>query len=82
MYKLMSDFICDDDGEVLVDFVGRFENLESDFNRISDQIGISNQLPHINKTTHTKYRDYYNDETKDLVRSIALRDIEMFDYKF
>lgn len=82
MYKLVSDFIRDDDGEVIVDIVGRFESLEADFNRISDQIGISKKLPHINKTAHTKYRDYYNDETKALVRSIAQADIEMFDYEF
>ena len=82
MHKLVSDFICDDDGKVIVDIVGRFENLVTDFNRISDQIGISKKLPHINKTKHAKYRDYYNDETRALVRSIALRDIEMFDYEF
>ena len=82
MYKLVSEFICDDDGEVIVDIVGRFESLEADSNRISEQIGISKQLPHINKTAHTKYRDYYNDDTRDLVRAIALRDIEMFDYEF
>ena len=82
MHKLVSEFICDENGEVMVDFIGRFENLETDFNRISDQIGISNQLPHVNRTKHTKYRDYYNAESKKLVHAIALRDIEMFDYEF
>ena len=33
-----SEFICNKNGEILVDFVGRFENLNDDLNSISRRI--------------------------------------------
>jgi hypothetical protein len=80
--RLMSDFICDDDGNVIVDFVGRFENLERDFQTICSSIGIDPELPHLNRTSHRNYRCYYTDETKEIVRGWARKDIEMFGYEF
>ncbi len=43
------DFLHDETGKLLVDFVGRFERLQEDFDLISSQLGIiHSQLPHIN----------------------------------
>lgn len=45
------DFLYDETGELLVDFVGRFENLQGDFNRVCERIGLPHtQLAHINKS--------------------------------
>lgn len=39
------------DGRLLVDFVGRFENLQADFDRVCGQLGIEDsRLPHRNKS--------------------------------
>lgn len=39
------------DGNLLVDFVGRFENLQGDFDEVCRQLGIENsELPHRNKS--------------------------------
>ncbi|MCI5077442.1 sulfotransferase family protein [Oricola sp.] len=44
-----SDFICDPGGRPMVDFVGRFENLEADFNSVCQRLGMPlNELPHVN----------------------------------
>ena len=80
--KLMSDFACDENGNVIVDFIGRFENLERDFRTICCRIGIDCELPHLNKTNHQDYRCYYTEETKEMVRDWARKDIEMFGYEF
>lgn len=45
------NYIYDKNGSILVDYVGRFENLQNDFNHVCGCIGMPNTiLPHANKT--------------------------------
>ena len=74
--------LVDESGNLLVDFVGRFEKLEEDFQAVCHRIGISVGLPHINKMDRTDYRDYYDEETRELTARLYAEDIERFGYSF
>ena len=43
-FRPQADFLCDDDGTVMVDFVGRFERLARDFAAVADRIGVQRSL--------------------------------------
>jgi len=76
-------FLRDEDGESMVDFVGRFENLEADARHIFGRIGLScDKIPHTNASSRGVYRNYYNEHSKRLVSSLYREDIDAFGYEF
>ncbi len=71
-------------GEVLVDFIGKFENLEEDFYWVCGKIGCRQpNLPHRNKSSRqTSYREYYTPELVDVVARRYQADLELLKYDF
>ena len=66
-----------------IDFVGRFENLSPDLRIICNKLNIAyKELPHLNKTQHKHYSDYYDEESSRIVAEKYAKDIEYFGYKF
>jgi hypothetical protein len=79
---LQKDFIYSDDDELLVDFVGKFETLDADFETICSRIGISTSLPKLNSSSTEPYQQFYTDETKELVKRTFNADVTLFKYDF
>lgn len=77
------DFLCDKNGNLQTDFIGRVENLQKDFNKALKIIGSRPiTLAKLNVTKHKYYKDYYTKDTIELVRKKFKKDIEYFDYEF
>ncbi len=72
-----------EEGKQIVDYVGRFETLQQDFDEICRRIGIPQQpVPHENKSSHVDYRKLYTPQTIDWVRDRYREDIGLFGYDF
>lgn len=71
-------------GRLAVDFVGRYENLQADFDTICDRGGLPRQtLPHKRKAeSRERYRRYYSEEDAALVAEVFAEDIAEFGYEF
>jgi hypothetical protein len=84
MFKKFSykNMLFDVNGKCLVDFIGSFENIDSDFESIKNKLGISGNLPMLNKTHHDPYWMYYNEATIDLVSKLYRDDIKQFGFEF
>jgi hypothetical protein len=76
------DYVCDADGGLLIDKIGRFENLAADAAEVFARIGVDDQLPKRNLSTHGHYSDWYTDRTRDIVGDRFRRDIDYFGYRF
>jgi hypothetical protein len=80
--KLQKDFITSANGDVIVDFVGRYERLTEDFHHVCKVLGLDASLPHLNKSSHREYKSYYNAETRRIVEEHFREDTELFGYTF
>ena len=66
-----------------LDFIGKFENLQGDFDVVCEKIGIpQKRLPHMNKSKHRRYTEYYSPETIEIVGRKFGEDIRRLGYKF
>lgn len=84
-FRSQFTFITDKNKNLLVDFMGRFENIDKDFKIISDRIGLGEMnLVHKNPGPGKKkhYQKYYNERTKKIFRQRYKEDIELLNYKF
>ena len=77
-----SDFICRHSGEMLVDYVGRYETLQADFDHVCVQLGIaSQQLPRVNVSKPTvDTGELLEASSIKIINDYFSQDFEMFGY--
>jgi hypothetical protein len=82
-FRNQVDYITDDQGDRIVDFVGRYEDLSRDADQLFGRLKLTGaRLPHVNASSHKHYSSYYTEETAEIVRTRYARDIETFGYEF
>ena len=69
-------------GDVSLDFIGKFENLEEDYRFVASKLGCDKQLANLNKVSRKNYKQYYTGHSRKIVASIYSRDCELFEYTF
>ncbi len=90
-----SDFIYSNNDELMVDFVGKFENYQHDFDLVTSKLQTTQiSLPIINSSSPTRcalssahqpkppYQSYYTKECRDKVARLYKRDVEILGYSF
>jgi len=76
-----SEFLCDDEGNTLVDFIGKYESVDEDFATVCRCVGLAPiQLPKLNQTRHRPFRDYYDEDLRTLVYEGMIEDFRCFGY--
>jgi hypothetical protein len=80
--KLQKELITDSQGRLIIDFIGRYETLETDFNYVCQRLSLQTSLPYLNKSKHRNYQEYYNPKTIKLVEEHFQEDIALFGYTF
>ena len=82
-FKPQYQFLCTKKLEIEVDYVGYFENIESDYEHIQSRLNIEKKLgiKNANRTGYD-YRHYYNERSKAIVEEVYREDIELLGYDF
>jgi hypothetical protein len=69
------DFLYDEAGKLLVDFVGRYESLQADFDKVCARVGIPpTPLPRVNRSMEEARLDTFRELRKQLRRAIWSRE--------
>lgn len=77
-------FLVDDRRELAMDFIGRFERIQDDYDRLRERLGFGGQLARKNITRgeRTPYTEMYDQEMIRHVARVYAEDIERLGYGF
>jgi hypothetical protein len=82
-WKSQVQFLRDEDGRNLVDFIGRFENIRNDAQVVFERIGVHcEELPRRNASGHRPFREYFDNETQAMLGELYAEDVKAFGYRF
>lgn len=83
LFRPQYEMLCDSDGRLAMDQIGRVETMQVDYDSICARIGIpSLPLEQVNASRHRPYAEYYDDELRDRVAAMYARDLELLGYRF
>lgn len=80
MFEPQVEFLCSKEGEVLVDYVGRYEMFDEDVEALFARIEVQGFPEKKNVSNRVDYRKYYNVETKEIVYNFYKEDFKKFGY--
>jgi hypothetical protein len=84
-HRYQLDWFVNPHGDVIVDFIGRYESLAADWAKLAERLGVPGAaLPrlNVNVTRNRDYTTYYSERTRRIVAERFAVDIEYFGYHF
>jgi hypothetical protein len=87
LHRNQYDWLCDESGKPLMDYVGKLESiseaLEEIARRTNNRLGLKFQHENQNqRSPASSYRDVYNERTKKIIAQRFEKDIDYFKYTF
>ncbi len=81
-FRSQHTFVCHPDGEIAVDYLGRYENFTDDLSRVVAKLKLPRQdVPMLQSApVIADFRNYYSKTSWDLVADRFANDIKLFGY--
>ena len=77
------EYLSNDKGEIMIDYIAKFENFQNDFYCLCKMLDIEHlPVSQQNQSYLLHYSNYYDDDTRSLVENLYKDDLQSFGYKF
>lgn len=78
--------LFDKEGKQIVDFIGKLENVNTDFEYIKEKLNLPKDLKankdNVSNPNKINYKDWMNEETKSLVEKHFAFELERLNYEY
>ena len=81
IFNSKKSFVIDENNELIVDFIGKLENIDRDFNYVQERLNIKTNLPHVNKSKHKPYYEYFDKRTSNQIIEAFEEDFNFLDMR-
>ncbi len=79
LFRPQMEMLCDEVGKIMIDFVGRYESFQSDFDSVCHQLNLATkELEHVNAIVRGEWKQYYDEELRALVVQKYHQDFKIF----
>lgn len=75
-------YVREKEDRVRLDFIGRFETIDADFEQIARRLGRPSRMAVTNRSERGSYRGYYTPREAGIVADVYAEDIALLDYRF
>ncbi|MFC4821009.1 sulfotransferase family 2 domain-containing protein [Dokdonella ginsengisoli] len=83
LFRPQCEFLVDANGTLLMDYVGRTEEMQASYDTICARLGVaSTPLERVNASSHRPYAAYYDEELVAMVAQLYRDDLALFNYRF
>lgn len=82
MFMPQVAWIRDNTGSISLDYIARYESIETDFTKICQLLNRTATPPHIKRSDRGDYQQYYDTHSTEIISRWFSDDIQQFSYSF